>query len=30
MEKTYSEAQIISAHFADIPETPGQAPSLLR
>ena len=28
--ETYSEAQIISAHLAAIPETPGQAPSLLR
>ena len=24
--ETYSEAQIISAHLAAIPETPGQAP----
>ena len=28
--ETYSEAQIILAHLAAIPETLGQAPSLLR
>ena len=30
LEKTYFEAQINLAHFAAIPETPGQAPSLSR
>ena len=30
MMETYSEAQIILAHFAAIPETPGQAPSPLQ